>query len=636
MPPKGFRIVALLMASLAEAQTPPAVPAATPSLEPVKTVVTVTARPEPVETGAADVTIVEPQKTPAATPQSLADVLRFQPALYVGQTGQRGGLTSISLRGGDPNFTLFLLDGIPVNDITDQLGGTVDLSTILPFQEGHVELVRGPMSVLYGSEAIAGVVNYISHDAPQHHVTLRLAGGSFGTFEGGLAVGGRSGRFGYTLGIAGVRIGEQVERDSLDAIDAGGRTTIALARNMSLGLTFRVRRSDATDFPANSGGPKYALDRLLETRDATSETGGVEWKFAAGRWSHWIGFDIFRQAQDENTPAIYDRLPPSFQTVPATLSDVTFRRARVNLSTSTRIAHGWSTTVGFALRDESGENAGSIKGYGPANYRLDRQTAAIFGETVLERRRWSVIAGVRSDWITGGYRRVSPRVGASAAMPWRGGRVRASWGRGFKMPSFYALGQPFVGNPQLKPETSDAADLGLEQRLGRRMGLLSANLFRSVYSDLIDFSPQLFRLVNRTSAEARGADFSWRLSFREGALVQVHATYSSAHLQNSAEALRDRPRWRTGAVLSLPLGSRTSVYAEGLWVASRFDFQLPVPQYDRAPSYFVANFGGRRKITDAVSAFARIDNFLNRQYQEYVGFPNPGIQVRAGFDYHWR
>jgi vitamin B12 transporter len=605
-------------------------------IQSTKTVVTVTARPTAVETSAADVSVIAPEDTPAASPDSLAELLRFQPALYVGQTGQRGGLTALSLRGGDANFTLVMIDGIPVNDVTDQLGGTVDLGAILPFHVGRVEVVRGPMSAVYGSEAVAGVVNMITRDEPAEHWTLTLEGGSFGTFEGRIGVGGRRGRVVYNLGVAGVRVGEQVERDSFDAIDSGGRIGVALSPLSWLTFSVRLRHAEGTGFPANSGGPRYAIDRDLETRASTSGLAGVEWKRATDRWSHMMQFDLFRQGQDQNTPVIFDTVPPSFQTIPATISRTSFQRARVNASSSARLMGSWTGTIGVAYRRESGENLGLIAGLGSANYQLDRNLAALFAETIMEHKLWSVVAGLRSDWVSGGVHRLNPRLGGSVAPPWRGARLRASWGRGFKMPSFYALAQPFIGNPQLQPETSTAVDAGLEQRVGRRFGTISANVFRSAYSGLIDFSPELFRLVNRSEAIARGVDFSWRLVPRAGFAIQAHATYTSVHLKTSSEPLRDRPRWRTGAMLSIPVGARTSLYAEGLFVASRFDFQLPVPQMDRAPSYFVANAGARHRIHDNLAAFLRIDNVLDRHFEEYVGFPNPGIQVRAGFDWTLR
>ena len=120
-----------------------------------------------------------------------------------------------------------MMDGIPVNDITDQLGGTVDLSTIIPFNVARVEVVRGPMSAIYGSEAVAGIVNLVTEDQPKQPWTVRLETGNFGAFEGRMVTGGRRGRLLYSLGIAGTHIGEQVERDSFDAIDSGGRAGVA-------------------------------------------------------------------------------------------------------------------------------------------------------------------------------------------------------------------------------------------------------------------------------------------------------------------------------------------------------------------------------------------------------------------------
>jgi outer membrane cobalamin receptor len=129
-----------------------------------------------------------------------------------------------------------MMDGIPVNDITDQLGGTVDLSTIIPFNVARVEVVRGPMSAIYGSEAVAGIVNLVTEDQPKQPWTVRLETGNFGAFEGRMVTGGRRGRLLYSLGIAGTHIGEQVERDSFDAIDSGGRAGVAIGKSTWLTL----------------------------------------------------------------------------------------------------------------------------------------------------------------------------------------------------------------------------------------------------------------------------------------------------------------------------------------------------------------------------------------------------------------
>lgn len=610
------------------AQTLPPDP---PAVEPVRTVVTVTARPTTVEASAADVTVINLADYPAAHAESVADILRFQPSLYIGQTGNRGGLTVVSLRGGDPNFTLLLMDGVPVNDITDQLGGTVDVGSLLPVNADRVEIVRGPMSATYGSEPLSGVINIITAEEPAARWGVRVAGGSFGEFEGAIHFGGRIRRFSYNLGLAGLRIGEQVERDSFDATDGAARAAYHASRNTSIAAQFRGHRFASTGFPAGSGGPLYALNRALESRQGNSWLAGISAKRITEAWSETLEVDSWRQTQDQRTPTIFDRVPPSFNTIPATIADTVFRRSRINGSSSWRPAGGWNFTVGGSYRHEDGINRGSLAGFGPADYQLNRNTVAWFAEAVLERSRWSVIAAARSDW-TDGQRRWSPRAGGSAAL-WRGARVRTSWGRAFRMPSFYALAQPFFGNPALRPETSESEDLGLEQRLGRLAGTLSASVFHATYRDLVDFSPELFHLVNRSEAIARGVDISWRAKLPRGALLQAHGSYSAAFLKGSSEALRDRPRWRAGAVVSAPAGERTSVQAEALWIASRFDYQVPAPQLNVAGSYLVANASIDRRINWQMSGFVRVENIFNRKYQEYVGFPNPGIQARAGFTY---
>ncbi|MFB3778520.1 MAG: TonB-dependent receptor plug domain-containing protein [Bryobacteraceae bacterium] len=598
---------------------------------PERTVVTVTARPVPLETSAADISILDADAVERGEPRVLTDVLRTQPGIHVAQAGQRGGSTTISIRGGDPNFTLFLLDGVPVNDITDQLGGTVDLGTILPLLPSRIEIVRGPMSALYGSEAVSGVVNMITETKGMPPLSVRLASGSFGTVEGGIEFGWWRPKYSFSFGGAGVRVGEQVRRDSFLAGDNSARLDVFLARNTLLALTGRYGKHSITRFPANSGGPIYALNPLLESVDGSRLLGGLSLRHSTDRWWTALSADSGVQEVEQDAPAILDRFPPSYGYIPPTLSSTSFVRNRVQGSLSYQLMPGWSATAGGSYRYENGRNKGSITGYGPTDYQLRRTTGAVLGETVVDRKRWSLVAAFRSDWVAGQTSRVSPRVGGSVRSPWRGGRLRASAGKGFKMPSFYALGHPMVGNPALLPETSNAADAGVEQSLGR-LGIASLNVFRSVYRDLIDFSPSEFRLVNRSEAVSRGIDFSWRGRI-SGVSLQSHATYSASYLRNSPDLLRDSPRWRMSAVVSRRLRDRVTAHLEGLWVSSRYDFEVPVPEKSVAPSYLVVNSAVQLRLKDSVLTSLRIDNLLNRKFQEYVGFPNPGIGVSAGVKY---
>ncbi|HEY4087607.1 MAG TPA: TonB-dependent receptor plug domain-containing protein, partial [Bryobacteraceae bacterium] len=126
------------------------------------TVVTVTAQGMPVSEVPASVTVLSRDYIESSHADNAADLLRAAPFLQIAQTGAGGGLTTVSIRGAQSNFTLVMIDGIPVNDSTNLLGGAFDLTTLPVSNIEQVEIVRGPLSSIYGSDAIGGVINFIS------------------------------------------------------------------------------------------------------------------------------------------------------------------------------------------------------------------------------------------------------------------------------------------------------------------------------------------------------------------------------------------------------------------------------------------------------------------------------------------
>ena len=150
------------------------------STDTAATVVTVTARPTPVSQVSAAMTVLDREYIENSHADTAADLLRATPFLTFAQTGAPGGLTTISIRGGKSNFTLVMIDGVPVNDITNLLGGSFDLSSLPIGNIERVEIVRGPLSSVYGSDAIGGVINFISRKGSKNP-TLDIAAeaGSF-------------------------------------------------------------------------------------------------------------------------------------------------------------------------------------------------------------------------------------------------------------------------------------------------------------------------------------------------------------------------------------------------------------------------------------------------------------------------
>ena len=177
----------MLMGSEGLSQTSSSKPDSSPEADPV--VVTVSAEAIPLSAASASVTVLTQKFIERSGAETVADLLRQAPFLHLSQTGGRGGLTTVTLRGGDPNFTLVMIDGIPVNDITNILGGAFDFSTLSIDNIERVEIVRGPMSALYGSEGIGGIINIITRSGEDEpHVSLSGMLGNFGSGQVGVPV----------------------------------------------------------------------------------------------------------------------------------------------------------------------------------------------------------------------------------------------------------------------------------------------------------------------------------------------------------------------------------------------------------------------------------------------------------------
>src|SRR5205807_3174351 len=212
--PKRFRAVAALallaplthaMSLWCQSQTP-----SQTVIHAQPQVVEVTAESVPVEASSASVVVLSRSDIDDSHAATTADLLATVPFLHVAQNGSAGSFTSVSVRGGKPKFTLVLLAGAPVNDITNILGGSVDLSSISLANIERIEIVRGPLSSIYGSEAVSGVINIISRNDARPTVELQAEGGGFGSSQTTLAARGSNGKTSYGLSGSYFNISDQV------------------------------------------------------------------------------------------------------------------------------------------------------------------------------------------------------------------------------------------------------------------------------------------------------------------------------------------------------------------------------------------------------------------------------------------
>jgi iron complex outermembrane receptor protein/vitamin B12 transporter len=230
----------------------------------------------------------------------------------------------------------------------------------------------------------------------------------------------------------------------------------------------------------------------------------------------------------------------------------------------------------------------------------------------------------RYDDVRGGSSRFTARVGGSWQAGERGPTLFARWGEGYKLPSFYALGHPLIGNPELRPERSRNLEGGIEHR-GRSGDFVRLTLFQNRFRDLVDFDPALFRLLNRGRVRAAGAEVEGRWSPRAG--VQLSGALTWLDL-DSPTPLRGRPRWQGAFGIAWQATAALELNATARFNGAFFDSSIPTALV-RARGHEELDLGLRYRLSGALSVTAALRNLTDGRHEDAVGFPAPGRLARA-------
>jgi iron complex outermembrane receptor protein/vitamin B12 transporter len=603
------------------------------------TVVTVTAQAMPLSEVPASVTVLSRDYIESSHADNAADLLRAAPFLQLAQTGAGGGLTTVSMRGAQSNFTLVMIDGIPVNDSTNLLGGAFDLTTLPVANIEQVEIVRGPLSSIYGSDAIGGVINFISRKGAKK--SLIEASGELGNFLRRQFRVGASGTWKalqYSVGGSRLDVDEQVLDDAFSVSSLSFSGGLTLSQHTILDFTARWVEDESAGFPTASGGPEFALLRQPQSDDAQELVLGANLKGQARSWwTYDVNLDWMRRTDDNATPAILDATPPGLGTQPDSVSDSDFRRIRFSAGSRFTLHKNLAFAVNAGLRRENGEVTGTLlSGALPQSYTLTRNT--FLGNTVLEysNGRVTATAGLSFDKTDGFGEVTSPRVGLNWLTFEGGPRLKTSWGKGYKLPSFYSYGNPLVGNRSLRPERANSFDAGVEQAIEAAHITVSATYFRADYRDLVGFDSSIFKLTNQSQQLTQGVEFGADWDASSKVRFGLDVTWMTWELNPNTQPLRNVPRANGGIHADWKPVARFRARAETQWMGRRYDFQLPVPFIETVGGYSNTNLAANYDLTAQFSIYMRAENLFNSGYHEFIGFPNPGASVRAGLQFRSR
>lgn len=609
--------------------------------------VVITATRIPIEQAAApaSVTVLRGDDLRSRGISTVSQALASVPGLAVVQSGSFGATTSLFARGGESDYVKVLVDGVPVNSP----GGAFDFASLTTDNLERIEIVRGPSSVAYGSDAVAGVIQLFTrrgNGPPRGTVDVR--GGSFGTREGRAGVSGGSALIGYSLGASaretdGILPFNNNFRNHVES----GRLTLAPA-GTSIDLT--ARRTDATyHFPTDGSGA--VTDSNAFNRERRTVLGLTALRHLTSR----LDLRIVGAAMRLDGGSFNEPDNPSDTTGFSRIDSRTERRS-VDLRTDARVATHATLSVGAMVEREQARSssASQFETFPPtaSEFSAHRTNNAGYAQLIGAASRVTYTASGRVDQTDTYGTFVTGRASIALELS-RSTSMRAAVGNAFKAPAFEeTFSSAFtIGNTTLNPERSLSWEAAVEQRLGSR-AVISATYFDQRFRDLIQYvlgdASTNFRGTNENlgAASARGLELEARASalgpFDLGAnvtLLRTRVTDAGTGAFGTfvnGERLLRRPARTAALDADYRAGEGLRVGAALRFVGNRDDRDFSNDTRVELPSYTLLDLSGDVSLSALsralapVALTARVENALDSDYQSAFNFPAPGRTVLIG------
>lgn len=590
-----------------------------------------------VDQNGAAITVLDAEALQQRQTRRVSDVLRDAPGVAVSRVA---GQTQVRLRGSEANHVLVLVDGI---EVSDPYSGEFDFGTLPADAAARVEIVRGQQSAIYGSDAIGGVIQYVTltgREAPGY--TARIEAGSFGTLNGAVRAAGVAGDFDYALSgtlnttdaTSNARGGGRDLRDDTGAVSL--KTSWIPRPELRVTAVGRYSRSraDFNDSDNDPASPDFGL--IVDSPGNRIRSEGLyallrgELDLLDRRWSHAVTAQAADTARDG-----FDLGGRSYGNVGT--------RYKGSYETTLRLGDGALRHLLTAAFDAEHERFRNTDPSGSAftgsrsndNFGLVGQYELLLGD------RGALGASIRHDDNQRFAGATTYRLHASYRLG-SGTRLRGAAGSGVKNPGFYELfgyvDGRYIGNENLRPERSQGWEVGVEQSLEEGAITFGATYFQSRLEDEIRTAypaPDFVATPTNSEDISRQRGVEAYLGARFGRAWRIDAAYTYLHAREAGlEEVRRPPHIASVAVNWQAPGDRFGLTGVLRYNGETDDLAYTDPSYvpvrERLGDYLLVNLNADYRLTDTISLFGRVENLFDERYEDVFSFTNSGISAFAG------
>ena len=599
-------------------------------------VVTATRVAMPVDQVGSSISVISAEEIEAKQAHSLLEILKSVPGIDVVRNGGPGGNTSIFLRGANSEHTLVLIDGVEVNNPIST-SRAYNFADITLDNIEQIEVLRGPQSTIYGSDALGGVINiitkkgsgkptgFVSFEAGSYETAIEKAGssGAIGAADYAVAF---SREDSSSISAASAADGNS-EPDGFHNTSGSGRfgykTEIA-----RIDVSGRLHNANA-DIDNSGGSGQDDPNRHLNTNQH-SVRAAVSTSAIVPKLEHTASISFAETSHEDNND------PDPTHPLDRLRSEFTGALFKLDLMNTYQIDDNQRIVFGLETEKERGDSDYASDGeFGPFATTFAKKEArsnGYYAQAILGGSAdFSSSFGIRLDDHDRFGSEVTWRIAPTYLIRSTDTRFKASVGTGFKAPSLYQLYSEY-GREDLDAEESLGFDIGVEQSVASKALTIGVTLFRNEFDKLISFDPNTFIFENIADANTQGVEVTANAPLTEELTLRSGYTFTETEDESSGEALLRRAKHRANLDVDYSFIPEAHAHVGVLYIGKRDDndfTNFPATRVELS-DHTVVYLAGSYELSESLSLFARIDNLFDKEYEEVLGYGTPGASAFGG------